>query len=129
MDLNYCKKIYSQLLEDYQGRRGELRKKDAEKSLESFSGAYVKDEIVRWKSNDSIPPYDLLILWNGAGNNEFSLEKSIEQRIIEVSAEIEAYRKAQAGRVRTEEELAEMRAAFGEGTIVVDLISREKIII
>ena len=45
----------------------------------------------------------------------------------EVSRSLEAYRKSRAGRRISEEERSEMRAAFGAGSMVVDILTGEKI--
>ncbi|MDD2269230.1 MAG: hypothetical protein PHY15_06740 [Eubacteriales bacterium] len=124
MDLNYYKRLYGQLLDDYHGRHGELRRREAEKSLKSFADTYVKDGIVRWQVNNRIPPHDLLLLWHGAGE-VFDLEKTVQERAAEAQDDIENYKKA--NKSFSDEEMFEMRSAFGEGTTVVDVLSGRKI--
>ena len=55
----------------------------------------------------------------------FSPEATAAKREAETEAFLESYRKA--NRRRTDAELNEMRAAFGTGTTVVDIITGERI--
>lgn len=58
-------------------------------------------------------------------NNDIDLDATAAAREAEVSRELAAYRKAAAA--PSEEELREMRAAFGPGATVVDVITGAKI--
>ncbi|MEB8638244.1 hypothetical protein P4H32_31920 [Bacillus cereus] len=84
--------------------------------------AYVENGIVRWKSNNSVPPTDILEFWAYL-KKPFDYQKSLEQRDIEVQESLARYREAMKNHVPSEEELYEMRAAFGEGATVVNVIT------
>lgn len=100
--------------------------KEAMRKGDLFEDVYVIDGIVRWKSNNSVPPTELLELWQYL-NKDFSFEKSLKQQDIENSNFLKQYREQQANRSYSEEELFEMRSAFGTGTKVVDVITGKTI--
>lgn len=86
--------------------------------------ATVVDGIVRWDSNGHVPPADTLeemLAAKGITTNEFLA--SGRARDAETAEFLAAYRKAEANRVPSAEEMYEMRAAFGEGTEVVNVIT------
>lgn len=102
--------------------------KEALKKIDLFDNeAYVnKDGVVRWKSNNSVPPDELLELWQYS-NKEFSYENSIAIRELETSTFLAEYRRQREENGYSEEELIEMKNAFGEDAVVVDVITGEKI--
>jgi hypothetical protein len=101
----------------------EWRRKDAIKMSNRFEvGAYVIDGVVRWKSNDSVPPQDILELWKYEGK-DFDYVKSVEERQAEMRKSIEEYKKQMENYSPTAEELFQMRSAFGEGATVVNAIT------
>lgn len=59
--------------------------------------------------------------------DKFDIEATNAARIKEDREAIEEYRKAMANHQPSEEELLEMRAAFGEGTSVVNILTGESI--
>lgn len=78
--------------------------------------------VVRWNSNDRIPFEDMLQNFVDAGwIGQLELDNSLVQRKIEDRIAIEAYRKNYRG--PSEEELFEMRAAFGPGETVVNILT------
>ena len=81
-----------------------------------------EDGVVSWKSNGRQPFSDMLDLFieNGHGG-EFSKEATEAARDAETKASIRAYKEQK--REYSEEEISEMRAAFGDGTAVVDVLS------
>ena len=90
---------------------------------EIFFGA---DGVVRWTSNNRVMPKDCReILSHTAYRDLFSEEASRAAEDAETAAFLENYRRncKEPGK----EEMAEMRAAFGEGTTVVDIITGERI--
>lgn len=89
-----------------------------------YEDAYVEDGVVRWKSNDRIPHDDMLEKMEYMGC-EFDRIKSNDVRDQEVAAELAELRKQK--HIHTEEELNEMRAAFGPGATVVNVLTGEKI--
>lgn len=99
--------------------------KEAEAAAEAFRNqAYVVDGVVRWKSNDRIPHDDMLEKMEYIGC-EFDRIKSNEVRDQEVAVELAELRKQKY--TPSEEELNEMRAAFGAGATVVNVLTGEKI--
>lgn len=104
------------------------RKRERERlqwQITDDSYSYTKDGVRRWRSNDAvIQP----CTYRDAG-----LECSPEQQTAhdeETEAFCKAYREAQAAYQPTPEEEAErmfeMRAAFGPGEVVVDVISGKR---
>lgn len=104
-----------------------FRKQESERTANQFdTDAYVKDGVVRWKSNNNIPPKDILEFWQYLGK-EFDYNKTLAVDEEETTVFFENYRKQQANRQYTEEELFEMRAAFGPGETVVNVITGKQI--
>ena len=90
---------------------------------EIFFGA---DGVVRWTSNNRVMPRDCReILSHTVYRDLYSEEASRAAEEAETATFLESYRKNCKG--PGEEEKAEMRAAFGAGTTVVDIITGERI--
>lgn len=90
---------------------------------EIFFGA---DGVVRWTSNNRVMPKDCReILSHTAYRDLFSEDASRAAEEAETAAFLESYRKNYKG--PSEEEKAEMRAAFGTGITVCDIITGERI--
>ena len=115
------------------GALGAFWKSSAEKEIrkmeerqmngEIFFGA---DGVVRWTSNNRVMPKDCReILSHTAYRDLFSEEASRAAEDAETAAFLESYRKNYTG--PSEEEKAEMRAAFGTGSTVVDVITGKRI--
>ena len=102
----------------------EIRKmEERQMNGEIFFGA---DGVVRWTSNNRVMPKDCReILSHTAYRDLFSEEASRAAEDAETAAFLESYRKNYTG--PSEEEKAEMRAAFGTGSTVVDVITGERI--
>lgn len=102
----------------------EIRKmEERQMNGEIFFGA---DGVVRWTSNNRVMPKDCReILSHTAYRDLFSEEASRAAEDAETAAFLESYRKNYTG--PSEEEKAEMRAAFGTGSTVVDIITGERI--
>ena len=77
-----------------------------------------------WNSNGNYLPTDAAEVLSYT-DFPFSLEETAKARDAQTAAFLENYQKNYTG--PGEEEKAEMRAAFGEGTTVVDVISGERI--
>lgn len=81
--------------------------------------------VVRWNSNDRIPFADMLQEFKDAGWIDAQVQSnSLAQRKIEDRAAIEAYRKNFKG--YSEEDLLEMRAEFGAGAKVVNVLTGQE---
>lgn len=93
---------------------------DDEKARRQFAEATVVEGVVRWISNGRVPPADCCEQWARLGL-PFDLATSAAARDAETAAFMAAYRKND--RAPSAEERAEMRAAFGEGTEVMDVIT------
>ena len=90
---------------------------------EIFFGA---DGVVRWTSNNRVMPKDCReILSHTVYRDLYSEDASRAAEEAETAAFLEAYRKSYKG--PGEEEKAEMRAAFGTGATVVNVITGERI--
>ena len=102
----------------------EIRKMEERQiSGEIFFGA---DGVVRWTSNNRVMPKDCReILRYTVYRDLFSEEASRAAEDAETAAFLESYRKNYKG--PSEEEKTEMRAAFGTGTTVCDIITGERI--
>ena len=102
----------------------EIRKmEERQMNGEIFFGA---DGVVRWTSNNRVMPKDCReILSHTAYRDLFSEEASRAAEDAETAAFLESYRKNYKG--PSEEEKTEMRAAFGTGSTVVDIITGERI--
>ena len=112
------------------GSLGQWWKNHAEKELaeavvKANEEAIVEETgAIKWKSNDSYLMDDFCEKLEYAGYN-FSREATKKAREAELSRFFEEYRRNY--KEPTEEEKAEMRAAFGEDAEIVDVIARKKI--
>ena len=102
----------------------EIRKmEERQMNGEIFFGA---DGVVRWTSNNRVMPKDCReVLSHTAYRDLFSEEASKAAEDAETAAFLENYRKNYTE--PSEEEKAEMRAAFGTCTTVVDIFSGERV--
>lgn len=82
------------------------------------------DGIYRWKSNNHIPFNDMLETW---GLSKDEIQKHEEARNKDTDSFLSEYRKQMKNHVPSNEEMYEMRAAFGEGTTIVNVITGKKI--
>lgn len=112
------------------GALGAYWKQNAEKEVREAVAKADKDAIVghdgaiRWKSNGRYLPDDFCEKLDHAGY-PFSREATRFARDRQVAEELAEYRRNYKG--PSEAELGEMRAAFGEGTTVVDVLSGARI--
>ena len=78
--------------------------------------------VVRWSSNDRIPFEDMLQEFEDAGWIDGQIySNGVNQRVVEDRIAIEAYRKNYKG--PSEEEMLEMRAEFGAGAKIVNVLT------
>ena len=103
--------------------------KEVARILEKYeNGELLIDEygIAYWKTNNHAVPADIAYMGKYGGLPiDLEMTKELEDRQAEQA--ISAYRERMKDHVYTEEELWEMRAAFGEGTTVIDAITGRKI--
>ncbi len=83
--------------------------------------ATVTDGVVRWVSNNSVPPQDILDLWQHLGF-VFDMKASQAAHEADTSAFLAAYRAANANGPGAEER-AEARAAMGPGVEMCNVIT------
>lgn len=123
----------SRFTKELAGEYGPYWKSQAEKTLQKVdeqvqNGEITIDEfgvarncIGRVVSEDIAEQIFLLNHW------EIDLEMTSKMYEIEVAKALEEYRKSMKNYVPSEEELYEMRCAFGKGTEVVDIFTGQKI--
>ena len=83
-----------------------------------------EDGVAKWKSNGSYLPADVVEKLIFAGADFFSAEATAAKREAQTAEFLGSYRRNHR---TTTEERAEMEAAFGKGTTVVNIITGEKI--
>ena len=83
--------------------------------------------VVTWKSNGNVPFDDMLEGAIAQGAKGINLEACRKERKRQNDEFFARYREAQKNRQPSAEEMFEMRAAFGPGAEVVDVITGRKI--
>lgn len=101
----------------------EERERATSARLFSEKAYKAADGFWRWKTTASIPFDDVL---EAAGMSAEERARHKAKRAEETAAFVAEYRKAQKGRRVSAEERAEMRAAFGRGTTVVNILTGRK---
>lgn len=112
------------------GLRGEFWKKDAERKISQMQERVDHDEIrtntqggAFWLSSGNYLPEDVAEVLTYT-DFEFSIEETRRARQAQTEAFLERYRKNHR---TSDEERAEIRAAFGPKATVVDIITGERI--
>ena len=114
------------------GVLGDYWKKDATKRVQDYvEEAKMKADVdsngaIRWKNNGNYLMDDYCEVLEYAGY-PFSREATKAARDAQVAEKLAAYRANPP--MMTDEDIAEMRAAFGSGTSVVDVISGQQILL
>ena len=121
---NYCNQkancstcSVSQMKKDAEHNQEELKR-----YISMYKDTIISEGIIRWISNDRVPPKELLTLWNYL-KFPFDYNKSVETGALELADSMEEYCKRQQDKKFTAEEIYEMKAAFGENAKVKDIIS------
>ena len=83
-----------------------------------------EDGAAKWISSGNYLPADVVEKLTFAGADFFSAEATAAKREAQTAAFLDSYRRNYKG--PSEEEKAEMRAAFGEGATVVTVITGKK---
>ena len=83
-----------------------------------------EDGAAKWISSGNYLPADVVEKLTFAGADFFSAEATAAKREAQTAAFLDSYRRNYKG--PSEEEKAEMRAAFGEGATVVNVITGKK---
>jgi len=114
-------------VEAYQGKGSHWAVGDAVRLAEKLrTEATVTDGVIRWNSNERVPPEDCVALAVHIGL-PVDLDATNEARTKETSDFLADYRRREKTRVRSPEELAEMRAEFGRGAAVVNVLTGRKL--
>ena len=113
------------------GSLGAFWKKNAEQEIAKMQERADNDEIrttisgaAFWNRSGNFLPADCAEILSHT-NFPFSVEATAKAREEQTAMQLEAYRKSYKG--PSEEEKAEMRAAFGSGSTVVNAITGERI--
>jgi len=113
------------------GSLGAFWKKNAEQEIAKMQERADNDEIrtnteggAFWNKSGNYLPADCAEVLSYT-DFPFSLEATAKARETQTAMQLEAYRKSYKG--PNEEEKVEMRAAFGIGSTVVDIITGERI--
>ena len=85
-----------------------------------------KDGAVKWKRSGNYLPEDCVEKLSYT-HFTFSPEATKKKRDAQTERELKAYRESMRNHQYSDEELFEMRAAFGEGATVVDVITGQQI--
>lgn len=129
--------ISGKLDKEVQANGGNLRpnfwrehaEKEMQKAVEQFKTDIDVDDngVATWKKSGNIVPDDFLekLDWAGVATINYERTKAEGKRRDEEF--FKQYREQQKNRKYSEEELFEMRAAFGTGVTVVDVISGQTI--
>lgn len=82
--------------------------------------------VVRWKANGAVPPEEVLARMEADGVITHGIaERARQVSYQEAKAHIAAYQKRRAEQGYSSEERAEMRAAYGAGAEVYDILTGE----
>lgn len=89
----------------------------------------VDDEnIIRWKSNNAVPPEGCLDEMYADGFiDKDQYDNSVIMREKETMITINKYKERMKNHVYSDEEKFEMRSVFGEGAIVINVITGEAV--
>lgn len=120
----------SRFKEDVGGLHGEssrlFAERDAQQIYEkaSLDAVVEQDGAIKWKSNGCYLMDDACEMLEYKGF-PFSREATRQKREIQVDQEIAEYKARRKGQPLSDEELYEMRAAFGPGETIVNVITGE----
>lgn len=96
---------------------------------EKIGDTYIDiNGVLRWKSNDQVPPEEIIEDFRAVDMiSDYTANLSHTVRRAEIGEFLRQYREREKNRQPSVEELFEMRAAFGEGTEVVNIVTGTKI--
>lgn len=119
------KKLYPEGTPAYVGKRADIVQ-HAKMFNRSVQG---DDGVVRWETNNSVPPEDVLEHWKRLDLiTPATYERSKRELAAQTARYIEEYKQARLAMTDEQkaEEAFELRAAFGPDHVVVDVITGEK---
>lgn len=115
------------LADDFFNGEG-FRQAEAAKTVDRIAErATITAGVIRWNSNDRVPPLDIVAL-AAEVFEAVDFDASREAYEADAKRSIAEYRRRRAQRTpeQVAEERAEMRAAFGPGATVVDVLTGER---
>jgi hypothetical protein len=115
------------------GKFGKFRQKNAVENIAFMEKQYedremtVEDGVAVWKCGSIVPMGCVAAFLHSKYGNLINIENHESALDAEAEEVARRYRERMQNHVYSEEELFEMRSAFGEGVEVVDVISGNKI--
>mgnify|MGYP003348563254 CR=1 FL=1 len=100
--------------------------KNTENNFSKDSEVRFDGKVYRWTTNDRVPPADAIVSYGIDKLPNFSKEAHDETRSTETQAFLANYRKQMENWEPSAEERYEMRAAYGSGSTVVNMITGKK---
>lgn len=100
---------------------------EKQRLIEKFDNdTIIEKGVIRWKSNNQVPPDDVLQVWVEAGKS-IDLQKCQAASSADMEVFVEQYRKNRAHRTpdQIREEQADQLAAFGSGVTVINIVTGE----
>ena len=127
-------KRMSRFERELNGELGDYWKKDALSKIADIEKDYetghliIEDGAAKWDTNGSYLMQDIMeVLLHSKYADLIDLQHHEAMRDAQVTEEINAYKERMKNHVYDEEELAEMRSAFGAGTEIVNVFTGDTI--
>jgi hypothetical protein len=119
----------TRLIQEWLGKHGAFWKNDADNKVKKyFEDASEVDGVIRWNKSKNVPPSELLELWAYVGLiDQWTFQRSTDARDKAQAEFAKQYRETRAKQGYSQEQLFEMRSAFGAGATVVNAITGERI--
>jgi hypothetical protein len=119
----------TRLIQEWLGKHGAFWKNDADNKVKMyFEETSEVDGVIRWNKSNNVPPSELMELWAYVGLvDQWTFQRSTDARDKDQAESAKRYRETRATQGYSQEQLFEMRAAFGAGTTVMDVITGKKI--
>lgn len=106
---------------------GHPARSNADYAFQQFYDNTVKlDGVVRWKSNGSVPPQEILEFWQHV-RFRFNMAKSVAARNKDEKEFLARYAQAQRNQPPSAELMHELRANHPPGTVIQDVVTGRKI--
>lgn len=103
-----------------------FQREESERTADKLANdTTIVDGVIRWNSNNKVPPADIIEFAAHIGL-PIDVAACLTARDKETSAFLADYRERMRNHKPSGEELWEMRAAFGRGTTVVNVITGRK---
>lgn len=126
--------VKSRFRQEWDGDLGDFWRDSAERDVarlikQAENGEMIieDDGAVKWKNSGNYVPEDICEMLEVGEVIKFSPEATRIKRDEQDAKDIAEYRERMKNHVYSDEELFEMRAAFGSGTKVVNVITRQEI--